>query len=289
MTGPIQEALPITVLLPEASSQPVMIYESSAALRIAIVERDAVQMLGAEWDQPGNYILLDLPAEDGSWGAYVGKAPGGIRTRLLSHLRTKDYWRRAVLVERDTTHGFNSAQVGWLEGRLYDLLDAAEDARLHNGNRPSDETLPSFERAVLEAIVVPVSRVLRLIGYDPATPDDTGSVSTTTRTRRTSRFYGITVKQIVEAGFLHPDAVLVSTNAEWPATARLLGDGRIDLGGNVYDTPSAATLAVTGHAENGWTFWAVEDGAGKTRLATHRARFLDAKHEGTVPSDSPTA
>lgn len=72
--------------------------------------------------------------------------------------------------QRDTTHGFNSAQVGWLEGRLYDLLDAAEDARLHYGNQPSDETLPSFERAMLEASVLPISRILRLIGYDPEPP-----------------------------------------------------------------------------------------------------------------------
>jgi hypothetical protein len=99
------------------------------------------------------------------------------------------------VIQRDTTHGFNSAQVGWLEGRLYDLLDAAEDARLHNGNRPSDETLPSFERAMLEACVLPISRILRLIGYDPATADDTGTITTITRPRRTSRFYGITLSR----------------------------------------------------------------------------------------------
>ena len=142
------------------------------------------------------------PAADGSWGCYVGKAPAGIRTRLRDHLRNKDHWRRAVLIQRDTTFGFNSAQVAWLEGRLYDLLDAAEDARPHNGNRPSDETLPPFERASLENAVLPISRILRLIGYDPATADDTGTVSTTTKSSRTSRFYGITLKNIIDAGYL---------------------------------------------------------------------------------------
>src|SRR5438270_7084670 len=103
----------------------------------------------------------------------------------MNHLRNKDHWRRALLIQRDTTHGFHSAQVAWLEGRLYDLLDAAEDARLHNGNRPVDETLPSFERTVQEAAVLPIRRLLRLIGDDPATTDDFGTTSAAVRPRTT--------------------------------------------------------------------------------------------------------
>lgn len=61
---------------------------------------------------------------------------------------------------------------------------------------PIDETLPSFERAMLEASVLLIRRVLRLIGYDPATADDTGLTSTTTRSRRSSRFFGIGLKDL---------------------------------------------------------------------------------------------
>ena len=91
---------------------------------------------------PACTCSFDPIQPDGHWGCYVGKAPAGLRSRLQSHLKHKDHWRRAVLVRRDTTHGVHSAHVGWLEGRLYEFLDAAEFAQLHNGNRASDETLP---------------------------------------------------------------------------------------------------------------------------------------------------
>jgi hypothetical protein len=261
-------------------------YDAHAALCIGLVERDGASFIGEGWERPGNYILLDLPDPDGRWGCYVGKAPGGVRSRLLSHLRSKDHWRRALLIQRDTTHGFNSAQVGWLEGRLYDLLDAAEDARLHNGNRPSDETLPSFERAMLEACVLPISRTLRLIGYDPATADDTGTITTVTRPRRTSRFYGITLKQVVAAGLLNPGTPVVSTNGAWPASGVITADGCIEVNGTTYDAPSAAAVAVKNGPANGWDFWAVNDPTGRITLATFRARYLDQQTSTTMQRDS---
>lgn len=277
-TPGLNDALPVTTLLPDSAADPIVIYDATAALRLAIVERDAARLLSAEWDEPGAYVLLDLPNADGTWNAYVGKAPGGMRTRLLIHLRNKDHWRRAVLILRDTTHGFNSAQVAWLEGRLYDLLDAAEDARLSNGNRPSDETLPSFERSVLEASVLPIRRVLRLLGYDPATADDTGTVATVTKARRTSRFYGITLKQVIDAGFLAPGSTVVSANSAWPASGLVHTDGTLEVDGTSYPTPSAAASAVKGGgAANGWDFWAVERSTGRDTLATLRARYVDAR------------
>lgn len=279
-------ALPITTLLPDTAADPIILFDQHAALRFAIVERDhAMRIAADEWDRPGVYVLLDLPASDGSWGCYVGKAPGGMRTRLREHVRLKDHWRRALLIQRDTTFGFNSAQVAWLEGRLYDLLDAAEDARPSNANRPSDETLPPFERASLEYAVVPISRILRLIGFDPATADDSGTVSTTTRSPRTSRFVGITLKQIIDAQFLAPGAEVTSTNAVWPATGTVNADGTIGVQGIVYPTPSAAASAVKqGGAANGWDFWAVDNAtAGKTSLATLRARYADARDAANAP------
>ncbi len=281
-----QEALPITTLLPDTAAEPIVMYDAHAALCIGLVERDGASFIGEDWEHPGNYILLDLPDPDGRWGCYVGKAPGGVRSRLLSHLRTKDHWRRALLIQRDTTHGFNSAQVGWLEGRLYDLLDAAEDAHLHNGNRPSDETLPSFERAMLEACVLPISRILRLIGYDPATADDTGTITTVTRPRRTSRFRGITLKQIVTAGLLNPGTPVVSTNGAWPASGVTTADGCIEVNGTAYDAPSAAAVAVKNGPANGWDFWAVNDPTGRITLATFRARYLDQQTSTTMQRDS---
>ena len=268
------DASPLTVLLPESVSDPVEMFDASAALRMAVVERDGVAGLGAEWDCPGVYVLLDPINPDGSYGAYVGKAPSGLRGRMPDHVRKKDHWRRSLLVARDTTYGFHSAHVGWLEGRLYDLLDAAEYARLSNGNRPRDETLPAYERASLETCMVPIQRVLRLLGYNPETPSDSDEAGTPKR--RTSRFFGIEVTALIASGHLAPGSRLVSTNSVYPASAKVLDDGRIEFNGDPYDTPSAAaSVAKGGKAANGWDFWAIEDASGRTTLGTLRARHLD--------------
>lgn len=278
MTQPT-ESLPITTLLPETVADPIVMYDSHAALRFAVVERAYVQRLGPEWDQPGNYILLDPVTPEGKWGCYVGKAaPGGIRARLMDHLRQKDHWRRALLMQRDTSHSFNSAQVAWLEGRLYDLLDSAEEAALSNGVRPSDETLPSFERAMLEACVLPVRRVLRLLGYDAATADDASVLTPSMIRTRSSRFNGVSLVDLITAGLLGPGTRLVSVSTPWPASAVVGVQNEIEVDGKSYPTPSGAASAVkNGAPVNGWDFWAIEEPSGKTTLATLRARHLDAR------------
>lgn len=274
------DSLPVTVLIPENSAVPIEIYDQHAALKVAVVERDGIGALADEWDTPGVYLLLDRHSPEGTWGVYAGKAPAGIRARLGSHVRNKDHWYRAILVRRDTTFGFNSAQVGFLEGRLYDLLQAAEDARLHNANRPSDETLPPYDRQMLELVVLPVTRVLRLLGHDPATADE--STTSTTTARRSSRFFGITLGEIIDAGLLAEGTPLVSTNGAWPANATVAPGGEINVEGTIYPSPSAGAAAVKDGPANGWDFWAVDTETGRTTLATLRAQLLDLR-AGTGP------
>lgn len=292
------DALPVTVLLPDASALPITLYDGGAALRMAIVERDGVQALSSDWDRPGVYVLLDLHDQDGTWGCYAGKAAAGVRGRLMTHVAKKDHWRRALLIAKDTTFGFNSAQVGWLEGRLYDLLAAAEDARLHNANRPSDETLPPHERLALEAAVAPIRRVMRLIGYDPTSPDDSAPAGRATASSgsytggpavprtRTQKFFGMTVKDLLDAGLLHAGDTVTSTNGVWPATGTVLVDGSIEVDGTAHPAPSAAAYAVKNGNANGWDFWAVETPTGHVTLATLRTRYAEQRTTPTPPLDT---
>lgn len=274
------DQLPLAVLLSEGPAAPALIYDTAGALVMAVVDRAAVAALAADWDAPGVYVLLDRHEGDGSYGCYVGKAPGGVRTRLTQHLKGRDHWHRALLIRRDTTFGFNSAQVGWLEGRLYDVLDAAADTRLHNGNRPRDETLPPYERVALEPIIAPIRRVLRLLGYDSDTPDDQ-AVRSPSRTR-SSRFYGITVKHLLDASLLTAGEKLTSTNGIWPASAIIAADGGVEYDGITYPSPSKAASAVkNGMAANGWDFWAVDRSTGATTLATMRSRWFE-QHQPDV-------
>ncbi len=128
------DVLPVTALLASEPGQPVIVFDGNAALRMAIVDRGSVLALDDVWDAPGVYLLLDPVAPDGSYGLYVGKAPAGLRHRLRQHARKKEHWVRALLVMRDTTHGWHSAQVGWLEGRLHDVLEGATLASSSNAN-----------------------------------------------------------------------------------------------------------------------------------------------------------
>lgn len=85
------DQLPLAVLLPEGASSPALIYDTTAALVMAVVDRSGVLGLEAHWDVPGVYVLLDRHDPDGTWGCYVGKAPGGVRNRLTQHLRGKEH------------------------------------------------------------------------------------------------------------------------------------------------------------------------------------------------------
>lgn len=263
--------LSANVVIPESAQEPIEVYIDHVALCVAVVERAGARTLGSDWNVPGVYVLLDPSGPDGTWGGYVGKAPAGIKARLSTHLSQKDHWSRAVLVRRDTKYGFHSAQVGWLEGRLYDLLHAAAGARLHNARRPVDETLPPHDRQMLESCVMPIVRVLRLLGYDPAPVGTAEPASSNTRSAR--RVIRGTVQDLVKAGLLHPHAKLVSTSGKWPAEATVLPDGRIEYGGRAFTSPSGAADHVTGGSVNGWSFWAAETDTGRVTLAALRARL----------------
>lgn len=263
------DQLPLTVLVPENAQTPVEVCDQHAALKIAVVEREGVKYLSKEWEVPGVYLLVEQ--YDGiGWGVYVGKA-AGVRARILEHVNKKPPWYRAVLVRRDTTHGFNSAHVGWLEGRLYDMLATAERVVLRNANRPGDETLAPYDRQMLEQVVLPVQRVLRLIGHDPSPPDDKPI------TAQSKSWYGISLERVVQAGLVKAGANLVSTNGAWPATARVTADGRIEVSGKRYSSPSKAAAAVKGGTANGWDFWAVQSPTGPEKLALFRARYMEAE------------
>jgi hypothetical protein len=264
------DAIPITVLVPDGAGNPIVVVATHTALRMAIVERRGVHALTDEWETPGIYLLLDHHAPDGTWGVYVGKAPGGMRTRLSQHLKGKDHWHRAVLIQRDTTLGFNSAEVGWLEGRLYDMCAESTDAQLHNVMRPSDETLPPYERQMLELLIPPITRILRLVGHDPSSGDVIAHPAP-----RSARYFGVTTADLVEAGFLRPGTLLVSVwNTALGHTARVCEGGLIEMNGTKYETPTAAAVMAKGGQVKGWDFWAV-DGQEKTTLAEIRTQYLD--------------
>lgn len=268
------DALTMTVLAPLDPGIPTVVFDGNAALRLAIIDRRSLFALDGTWDQPGVYVLLGPVSEDGSFSAYVGKAPAGLRSRLSEHAskRGRDWWSRALLVVRDTTHGWHSGQVGWLEGRLFDLLDGASLARLDNGQRPKDESIPAYDRAALEAAVEPVAAMLRLLGYAPDALDEATPAAPSARRGRTT--YALSVADLIGRGDLLPGERLVTTRSTLPGEAILNADGSVTMGGAVHPTLSAAGAALRGGAVNGWELWAVEREGARVPLAAIRARAM---------------
>jgi hypothetical protein len=154
---------------------------------------------------------------------------------------------------------------------------------MHNGNRPVDETLPPYDRQMLELAVLPITRLLRLLGHDPITPDDAeAELHGDPSERRSSRFYGITLEQLMAAGLLKEGDTVTSTNGAWPGSGTVLSGGKIQVGTEVFGSPSLAAMSVKeGLSANGWSFWAVDEPGGRVPLATLRSRFLAARQEST--------
>ena len=286
-----RDDLPLTVLVGDPAVGGSDLFDKASALHFTVVDRHQAASVEAQlWSgQPGVYMLLDrADPTSGQWGVYVGKAPAGVKERLREHVRSKDHWYRAVLVRSDTTHGWNSAEVGWLEGRLYDLMEAAENTTLRNGNRPQDETLPAFTRNALERAVLPISRVLALIGHDPspANPDEPPPGNAKPKRARRHTHFGVTLAQVMEGGGLKPGP-LVSTNGAWPAQATLNADATITVNGKTYASPSTAATSVKGGSANGWDFWATPGEPRNVTLATYRKRYMDSVTAATVEVASP--
>ena len=289
------EVIPITVLFSDDMSGPIEIFDQSAALSIAVASRTDIKLLGEEWNAPGVYILIDRHGSNGEWGAYVGKAPAGVKQRLGAHIRNKDHWYRVILIRSDTTLGFNSAQVGWLEGRLFKVLSNVEGVSLHNASTPSDETLPSYDRQLLESVISSVQRVLKLIGHDIAPKKavargrQVGSAADASVTDSAKRFYGVSLAKIVEAGIIEPKTNLVCSRSGYSAEAKVLDDGRIECMGKEFDSLSTAAVAVRGGAANGWDFWAVRTEEGVKKLSVYRDEYLASRERENGANDgNPT-
>jgi hypothetical protein len=155
---------PVTFLVPASSAEPVALDVAHSGLRMVLVNRESIHLLGDEWKVLGIYFLLGPSAGDPDrYRAYVGEVGrASLVQRARHHAKQKDWWNRALLVASSSATGFNSAEIGWLEGRLYDVLNHAVSCDVMNGNRPGDDSLPAHQRDVLERYVDPVVAALSL-------------------------------------------------------------------------------------------------------------------------------
>ena len=189
------------------------------------------------------------------------------------------------MIASDSPDGFNSAEIGWLEGRLYDVLNNAVAAEVMNKGRPGDDSIPLKDRGVLERYVEPIMAALRACG----TPPDTADQKPAPKGKKRA-YYRESVKDLIDANLLKAGTRLSTTRKHLTGTALVLEDGSLQVAGIAYQAVSSAAVAVSGNkSEPGWEFWGAPSGDGgfvplyelRDRLRTEKGK------KPGLPADQP--
>jgi hypothetical protein len=275
MAGPMH---PVLLLVGGSSADPIRVQIEGYGLDMVVVSKESLGLLGTDWDTPGFYILLGRSQDSGKFTAYVGEATKqSLRSRVSQHVRTEKNWDRALLV---TGQAFDSAAIGYLEGRFYDVLTNAAAAEVLNRLQPKDETVPEYRRAALDRYVEPVTLALRALGCPPDTADQRPTATT-----RKRRVFTESVSDLIDAGLLKTGTRLRPVRKRFDTPATVLADGSLEVGGVAFATVSAAAKAVTGtSSEPGWEFWAAPSGDGSLVSLYH---LRDRLREGVSATAAP--
>lgn len=240
------------------------------ALKVAVLPREGVNALPAESEAPGVYALLGAIAPNAPTEVYVGKAVG-VRSRLLNHHRKPKFdWWRGVAIARDTTNGFNSAEIGYLEGRLAKQVASLPGATLRVDRIDLDTTLPDHLLIQLDAFVSTILAALRLAGLD-IRPELDEELPPPGGPRTYTPVPG-TIADLLSVGLIEAGATLTAKRGTRSATATVTASGDLLVAGVSYASPSTAAAKGLGvPSANGWTTWRLAQG--DTSLADLRARL----------------
>jgi len=248
MTG-----FPATFLLPDDPDDPMEIAVDHHAVRMGVVNRNNLARLGPLFEGCGFYMLFRRTVGQ-QYTVYVGQAARQpVRKRVGQQLERD--WETGVLVVRDTTHGFISAEVGWLEGRFVEFFKEAPLSKVENGNQPRDNSLPPHHQQMLEILVPPIAKVLIALGFDPysslplADPAVTGHEELVPSSRQDNRRTGtitsgpiVTAQlprttQLIDRGLLR-DGERISASFEGrQAEGRLRKGAKVQLAGEPVAEP----------------------------------------------------
>ena len=270
---------PVNVQIPSDSEAPVIADFVEHALRVAYVDRAHLGSLPiTEWDVPGVYILL---TGDGSGRVYVGQARR-LRSRLSQHnSKEKLPWRRAVAIKRDTTDGFNTAEIGYLEGRVSAEVSVLDSLTVIQGQVSGDETLPKHMMLSLDSFVKSILAALRLAGIDttrsnPEQDPEDEAPSNASGGRMT---FNAKFADLVSSGLLRGGETLYLRQGAVEETGTVTADGEIVVRGVAYKSPSAAAAnALHLQSSNGWITWHVGSLAGVT-LDVLRRQWLEQQDQ----------
>jgi uncharacterized protein with ParB-like and HNH nuclease domain len=96
---------------------------------------------------------------------------------------------------------------------------------------------------------------------------------------RQQRYYGVSLKNLLEAGLLQPGQRLVGNRTGVMCEATVTAEGQVELeDGRREDSPSTAGAAALGTKScNGWHFWQTDSPRGMVRLTRVRDDYLERR------------
>ncbi|MBX3312592.1 MAG: excinuclease ABC subunit C [Microbacteriaceae bacterium] len=265
------------VQIPSSNTSPIIVEFTAHALTVGYVfERDVQRLSEQEWQVPGIYTLL---SEGTTPEIYIGKSIK-LRGRLLEHKRNpKIKWTRAMIVKRGTINGFNSAQIGYLEGRLAAELRNTSNITVSEGRADIDETLPKSFLISLDELVPTLVRALRLAGVDTFEKDEGANFEVDDKTTNGKPNRRVTLNDLLSSGLIRPGDKLHLSQGAVTSTGTVTATGEITVGDRSYSTPSSAAAAALGlQSSNGWVTWRVGSLDGKL-LDQLRSEWIDTEVE----------
>lgn len=223
--------------IPTDFNAPLRFEFEEHSLLVGVVLREHISLLSTkDWDVPGLYVLVGLQNGVEPTKVYVEKgAQAGVRKRLSgqksgSNTGSDFAWWKAIAFVRLTKDGFISAQVGYLEGRLAAELDKMPSLEVSAGKKDQDETLKASQLASLDALMPSLLAGLRVGGLtveERQTNTEEAETRPESVVKAVKKFYGVTVKEMVEGGVLSPGDAFVG---EWhgvPKVAKVTGNGTL--------------------------------------------------------------
>jgi len=142
--------------------------------RAIVVQRSKLSLLNDrdEASRTGVYVLSGPDSEDEAKDrVYIGEADD-IRTRLRSHHREKEFWKRVCLFS-STDENLTKAHARYLEARLIETANRAGRSIVENGSAPKPPSLPESERSDMEHYLQHMELLLPTLGFHFTQPSAT--------------------------------------------------------------------------------------------------------------------
>jgi len=287
------DGTPSGVITAELGVSSVRAVVASRTVLPELVRRD-------EAGRTGVYLLVgpdpDLP---GRQLVYFGEGDQ-VKTRLVAHDgdETKEFFTRAVLiVSKD--ENLTKAHGRYLESRIIAAIRGAGRAKLINGTDPPFRGLPEPEIADMERVLDEIEVLLPVLGFDVLQPAASESAPTLGIAAAAPSFVAEIKKakgRAVERGgefvVLAGSTALRRGSEAIPPSVKEARKALIEAGVLVEDSdselyrfaqdasfgsPSGASAAIAGRADNGKTTWRTESD-GRT-YAAWRVGLIGAEGE----------